>query len=197
MSSDLILVVCTANVCRSPFAEMLMKADLDASGIRVESAGTHAHDGDAVCSLVAGHRSTREWAELAASHGACAVSREMLDEAALILTASREVRGEVVRLSPAVRDRTYTLREAAYRGSRFERRTGGVAEYASHLDRARSSLAPAPVARGLRRRGRDTDDAMSIADRHGGSARAHARTLKDVAEAAEAIIAQLNRVPSR
>ena len=43
-----ILVVCTGNLCRSPFAEELLKKYLGSSPIVVESAGTDAPEGLAV-----------------------------------------------------------------------------------------------------------------------------------------------------
>lgn len=197
MTAELILVVCTANVCRSPLAEFLMRADLGRPGIRVESAGTHAHDGDTVCSLVAGFRVTDEWEEAASAHHARLITPELLNEADVILTASREIRGEIVRLDPAVRDRTHTLLEAAHRGALFAPREedGVVAEYAAHLDRSRSSMGPVPAIRKFWRPVRGSDDVVSITDRHGSGSRVHARTLHQVEDVTAAIVEQLMRMP--
>lgn len=202
MKSELVLVVCTANVCRSPLAALVMRHGLrDRPDVRVETAGTHALEGAAACDLVVRHRSASDWAEEAAAHRARTLVPEMLDEAGLILAATREIRGEIVRLNPAVRDRTYTLREAAHRGSGFApaadaREAGGVISgYAAHLDRARASMGPVPAQGGPWHRGRCAEDEMSIVDGHGGGLRRHRRALELTADASEAILAQLNRFP--
>lgn len=195
MSAELILIVCSANVCRSPLAEFLMRQDLTRPGIRVGSAGTHAHEGQSVCDLVAGYRDTRGWAHDASSHRARLVTSDLLDEAALVLTASQEIRSEIVRLHPEVRDRTHTLREAAHRGARFSPHADDsiVADYSDHLDRARSSIGPMPVVRRFWRPDESADETVSIADRHGGRPGAHRRTMRDVHDATAAIVEQLTR----
>jgi len=50
---DLILIICTANICRSPMAEGLLRHALEAEGaplnqLRVASAGVAAYDGEPV-----------------------------------------------------------------------------------------------------------------------------------------------------
>ncbi|HEX8508433.1 MAG TPA: hypothetical protein VF635_02900, partial [Propionibacteriaceae bacterium] len=42
-----ILLVCTGNICRSPVAERLLRANLDSS-VRITSAGTYAVVGSAI-----------------------------------------------------------------------------------------------------------------------------------------------------
>lgn len=48
-----ILVVCTANICRSPAGQALLAARLTKHNVRIESAGTRALDGNAVDATMA------------------------------------------------------------------------------------------------------------------------------------------------
>lgn len=204
MGSEIVLVVCTANVCRSPFAELLLRAGLDPElGIQIESAGTHARDGDEMCELAQHDRTGPEWAARARSHVSRVATSELVDRSALILAASADVRSEIVRLNPQARDRTFTLREAAHRGARFEprptaRHRDAVSLYIRHLDQARSMLAPVPSVRGWLRPRSGGDDAISIRDGHRLNPRMHRLALKEVSRAVNEIAGQLNRcgVPS-
>lgn len=98
-------------------------------------------------------------------------------------------------MAPQVRDRAYTMREAAYLGEGFSpessaRRVGVVSLYAMHLDGARTVKGPMPVRRSgwWRMRGVDGRD---IVDGHVDGPREHRRTLRDVTEASTAILEQL------
>jgi len=108
-----ILVVCRANLCRSPMAERLTSHLLSgrsaarAAGIVVHSAGTHATDGQPM----------HPWARKAlVSHGVLDddfLSRRLqpalLQQANLVLTASRVERAHCARLAPTSMKRTFTL----------------------------------------------------------------------------------------
>lgn len=84
-----VLFVCTANICRSPMAEVLFRARLrklrnDWPAWQVESAGTWAADG-----IPASKRSVQVMAEYGldiTGHRSRVVTREMLEEFDLILT---------------------------------------------------------------------------------------------------------------
>lgn len=109
-----ILVVCTGNICRSPFAEFILAGllrDIDADGFTVRSAGTralggHPIDGSSAALLgslapdAAGFAATQLTADLVGSHD-------------LILTMTREQRSAVLRMRPDALRRTFTLREFA------------------------------------------------------------------------------------
>lgn len=202
MSSELILVACTANVCRSPLAELLLRCGLeDAPGVRVLSAGTMAHDGGRACPHVVGWRDDEAWTSAAAAHRSRRATPDMLRAAALILVSSLDVRAEVVLMAPEVRGRTYTLREAAHLGEGFDStaqpsHASAVARYAMHLDRARVVRGAIPGGRGrwgLVRRSGGPD----IVDGHGRSRRAHRAALGEVLDAVTAVIGQLGGAPAR
>lgn len=197
MSRDLILVVCSANVCRSPYAALLLRRGLaERDDIEIASAGTHAHDGEPMCALVAG-RMTDRAGRLAS--GSRTLTADLLEQATLVLTASKDVRADVVKLSPLARDRTFTMVEAAHRGSGFalsDHQDGGsLSDYVEHLDRARATLGAVPVR--AHRWGRHSDDGISIEDRHGSRDRLHNKTLDEVEAAVGAIATQLGGIRVR
>ncbi|WP_091229841.1 hypothetical protein [Microbacterium sp. 3J1] len=108
-----LLVVCAANVCRSPFAAFLLGRELP--DIEVSSVGVTARAGDPLC------RFTEERidalagdADLAEAHVATRLDAESIDRADLILTASEAERSAVAMLAPEARPKTFTLVEAAY-----------------------------------------------------------------------------------
>lgn len=102
-----ILVVCTGNVCRSPYIERLLAAGLHDLEIAVSSAGTAA---------LAGQGMEEGSARLLRDKGiedGHFVARQlipaMLREADLVLTATRELRHEAVRLEPAALRYTHAI----------------------------------------------------------------------------------------
>jgi protein-tyrosine phosphatase len=108
-----ILVVCTGNICRSPVAERLLRAQAEALGLPVvvHSAGTQS---------MVGHDMTPEAAHLANHYGADPVdhhskqlTEQQIADADLILTATREHRSKVVSLHPRAARYTYTLNQFA------------------------------------------------------------------------------------
>src|SRR5262245_57135116 len=113
-----LLVVCTANVCRSPMAEGLLAHRLSSLGIesRVRSAGTHAFD------LPVSPESVAALGELGvdiSAHIPRALDAHILSEdgADLVLTAAREHLRVVSLTDRSVWARTFTLKELVRRGS--------------------------------------------------------------------------------
>lgn len=197
MRPELILVVCAANICRSPLAELILRQTLKGvSGIDVASAGTSARDWRGICPEVEDFRDTESWSALARAHRSRAVSPELLEQAALVLVSCRAVRADVVLASPEVRGRTYTLREAAHLGEGFRQALsagdlGPVAIYAEYLDRARVVRGTASGGRWPWRHSRRAD-AMDIRDGHGAGARSHRAALEAASAAAATIARQLS-----
>lgn len=99
-----ILVVCTGNTCRSPVAEVLLRAGLERAGrsdIGVSSAGVGAVDG-APASEGSYLVSLEHGFDLS-GHRARMLTPELVDESDLILTMSRRHLGRVRELGGAGR----------------------------------------------------------------------------------------------
>src|SRR5690625_7889415 len=101
-------MVCTGNICRSPFAEYLL-ANLvqDINRVNVSSAGTNA---------MVGERMSPETQTIAESYGvenfeshrARQLSEEIFSGSVLILTMNRTQRRKVVELEPRVTLRIFS-----------------------------------------------------------------------------------------
>lgn len=115
MNTPTLLTVCTGNICRSPLLERLLQARFDdahgAGAVRVESAGTGALVGSEM-----DERSARILRDLGGDPEGF-VSRQlqepMVTGATLVLTATRDHRAAVSRMSPRAMKATYTFRELA------------------------------------------------------------------------------------
>ena len=95
-----VLVLCTGNVCRSPYIERRLRHALKDTDITVTSAGTGALEGDPI-----DPGSTRLLKAAGVESGdfsARQVTRELLDEADLVIAASREHIGQAAQLAPSV-----------------------------------------------------------------------------------------------
>jgi len=91
-----VLLVCTGNICRSPLAEALLKRTLaqrGLEGVAVESAGTGAWDG-APASEGAYLVGLERGLDLS-GHRARLLTREIVEQAGLILTMARHHRARV------------------------------------------------------------------------------------------------------
>ncbi|TFB51756.1 low molecular weight phosphatase family protein [Cryobacterium tagatosivorans] len=186
-----ILVVCTANACRSPLAEQLLRARLGGwlpSEFSVSSAGTRVAYNHPAC-REAGRLLERLGLDQA-GHQPRQLTRELIDDAQLVLTAERDHRAAVARLAPEARWRTFTLREAAalaeaaraagprgdlYRAASAHGPAERLADFVDDLNRARGLVEPT----------------FDIADGHGSSARRHRAALQLVDEAVAGIAAGL------
>ena len=106
-----ILVVCTGNVCRSPYIERRLRRELAGTGIEVASAGTGALVGR---DMDASSRALLEHAGVDASGFiARALTPELVTGADLVVAAAREHRGAAARLAPSALRRTLTLTDLA------------------------------------------------------------------------------------
>jgi protein-tyrosine phosphatase len=178
-----ILIVCTANVCRSVVGERLLARHLAGAGVPavVTSAGTGVGPGtvDRV------HRHTRAAVEPygidVSGHRPRALDGDVLrdDGADLVVTMTREHLYTVVGLDPGAFSRTFTLTELA-------RRAAGVSPQRSFVDwvgavaegRLPSNLLP----------GTDLDD---IADPYGMSRRAHVAMVVEVDDLMRTVAASI------
>ena len=111
VASGSIVVVCTGNVCRSPYIERRLRQELSGTAITVTSAGTQALVGLDMDTM------TRRLLDRAGADMSDFAARELTSElvaaADLVLTAAREHRSHSVRLHPAALSRVLTLRDLA------------------------------------------------------------------------------------
>ena len=95
-----VLVVCTANVCRSPLAARLLGETLQ---VPVFSAGSRARFADPACPV----------ANPGIRHRSVPLERAHVRAASLVLGAAREHRSAAVALVPSAQTRSFTLLQAA------------------------------------------------------------------------------------
>jgi protein-tyrosine phosphatase len=104
-----LLVVCTANVARSPLAEAMLRERLGGEGVGFASAGTRAREG-----LPAAEGSSDLAAERGldlSDHRSRAVTAKLVEVADLVLTMSERQRDVCTPLAPGTAGRVFTLRE--------------------------------------------------------------------------------------
>ena len=186
-----ILVVCTANVCRSPLAELHLREVLTAgpyAATRITSAGVRGLRGEAMCATA---RGALDDPELGAQHTAREVTPELVDDADLVLTMEKEHRGAIARLVPGQQGKVFTLREAVAMIEAI-RAEGAVPDAVPELvERMRalrgvvrpsvSEAPPAPRFRLFRRHVPEVpEDGLSVEDGHNIDPAAHLRTAEEV-----------------
>lgn len=106
-----ILAVCTANICRSPLIELLLRQHLDLDRFEVASAGIRGWKQAPMDSMAA-----MEAMRLGTdpthfrSHP---IDNYLIDSAELVLVATREHRSAVLEINPLALRKTFTLLEFA------------------------------------------------------------------------------------
>lgn len=174
-----ILAVCTANICRSPMIELLLRQRLDPAKFSVSSAGVQGWNRAPVDSMV-----TLELARFgarAAGFQSRALKDEFIDQADLILTATRDHRAHVLGRSPDALRKTYTLLE--------------FAELMSGPD-LEPALATSPVAlieETFKRRGQ-VRQGLDLSDPYRQAPDVHRAVAEQVRAAVDAIAKQLTNV---
>jgi protein-tyrosine phosphatase len=185
-----ILVICTGNVCRSPYIERRLRQLLAGTDAVVESAGTRALVG---ADIEPGSRSALSGIGAdAAGFASRQLVPAMLDEADLVVTATQQHRGDAVALHPRALRKTFTLGELAdlVRGADL------AAEARSAPEGMPWAAVVADVARG--RRGlnpaRSADEA-DIYDPYGRGPEAYDRMSHEI-ESQISVVADALRPPS-
>lgn len=181
-----VLVVCTGNICRSPAAELLLRASLpENSGIAVASAGLGARVGEPVAPPMARLLHGRDV-------GTDGFTARQLDPlhvtgADLVLTMTAEQRAAVVTQVPLAVRRTFTLLEFAELAALIDvgPATQGPAARLDELVRA----APRARARRAAARVDDVEDPYRQADE------VFARAFAAVERAVEELLLALGEPP--
>ena len=145
-----ILTVCTGNICRSPFLERALQAELDQSwgpgAVSVVSAGTGALVGSAM------EPAARALLESGGYSADGFLARDLtvplVAEADLVLTATRGHRGRVASLHPRALRYVFSFREFADLVSGLPDQVGTVTEDAA--DHVRHVVTRAAAQRGAR-----------------------------------------------
>jgi protein-tyrosine phosphatase len=154
-----ILVVCTGNVCRSPFIERVLQRGLDDAWgpgqVNVTSAGTGALAGRPM-----DPQAEVQLGELGTARGFVArdITPAMIADADLVLTATRRHRGNVVSMYPRALRYTFTYREFAD----LVRALPDLGPAVDAQERVRAVVSQVPTLRGMRLP--LSDDDADIAD---------------------------------
>jgi len=110
-----VLFICTANICRSPYMELRARTLVgDTAGVVFSSAGTHGFDdrpADSTMRTVMAARGIDE--DAIEGFRSRPVTRAMIDEADLVLTAEATHRGYLLEEVPTAFRKTFTLGQFA------------------------------------------------------------------------------------
>lgn len=112
VSDARILVICTGNICRSPYIERVLATQLAGRGYTVESAGTRA-----LVDYPMDPQSLAQLQQLGIDDGgfrARQLTPQIAADADLILTATRSHRADVVSLQPKALKYTFALADFAH-----------------------------------------------------------------------------------
>lgn len=176
-----ILVVCTANICRSPLTEHLLRAELGGGPpgmtFDVQSAGTLGWNESAMDPVAAAE--LRRLGGDPTEFRARSFTSRLGEDTDLILTAAVEHRAYVLREVPRALRRTFTLLEFAHLVSAVPRVRDAAGSPHELVRRAAAARGAASI------------DEYDIADPYGASADVHRQTATAIHSAARAVAAGL------
>ncbi|MBA3744310.1 hypothetical protein [Sporichthya sp.] len=184
-----LLFVCTGNVCRSAFAELItahLLAERVGSEVRrfqLGSAGTQAMVGEPI--QPDARRELAPWkldGAYADRFSARQLTAAMIEQADVVLTATPEHRAAALTLCPQALAKTFTLREFARLAAAVEPQELP----ATPVERAHALVARARSLRGKVRAASPADDA--IVDPMGRSAKVHRQAATLITDATRTIV---------
>jgi protein-tyrosine phosphatase len=158
-----VLAVCTANICRSPFIEMVLRERLDDRHFEVASAGVRGWSDKPMDAMAA-----MELMRIGLTPGTFRshpIDDYFVRSAGLILTATTDHRSEILGSSPEALRRTFTLLEFAQLVETVDGDDPAtlVAEAARHRSRATGDLDVADPYRRKPAVYRSTSEQMDVA----------------------------------
>ncbi|MFP7833520.1 hypothetical protein [Marisediminicola sp. LYQ134] len=182
-----ILVVCEANICRSPYVEAVMRESFAFAGLEarfaVRSAGLSAIDGAPMCGLAQQLLADQGAAtDGLGAHVSRALDVELIAGADLILVAELDHRARINRTLPGVQSKVFTLLEIAHLAgvdSETAMTTSEDDTFSNLVARLNFYRGLVPLDAAPRtwmdraRRGRRNRDPFSVIDGHTSSARDH------------------------
>jgi protein-tyrosine phosphatase len=137
VSTETVLIVCTANQCRSPLAAALLRRALDGSDVAVLDVGT-GEGGFPVTddTLTVASRRGLDLSD----HLSTTLDPALLDAADLVLTMERAHVRAIVVEDPEAWSKTFTLKELVRRGEQAGARPAGqsLADWLVTLDEGRN-----------------------------------------------------------
>jgi len=177
-----IVVICTGNIARSPFAMALLEHEArqrlgDHAPVTVRSAGVHGLEGEPAVEAMLQEAADRGL-DLSRHRGA-RIGAVDVRAADLLLTATASHRDRLASLAPEASGRIFTLKEFA----RLVQRAPDVPPELPPRDRVRWYVSHAHEARDRRTRGRNED----VADPYGGPREGY----RTIAAEIERIVAQI------
>ncbi|WP_346400710.1 low molecular weight protein-tyrosine-phosphatase [Pseudomonas syringae] len=102
-----VLVLCVGNVCRSPMAVAMLHERLQATQVRIQSAGIAALSGSSIDPTA--HAVLQSHRVKPRRHAARQMSRELLRQADLILLMEQAHFSDVLELAPEVRGKAFLI----------------------------------------------------------------------------------------
>jgi protein-tyrosine phosphatase len=171
-----VLFVCIGNVCRSPVGERLLAARLPSERFEVSSAGVGAMVGYAMSRYAA--EELRSYGGNPTGFAARQLTPDILEGSDLVLTATRELRSQVLAEMPTALRRTFTILEFAALADRAEAAVSTPAELVKWAGTHRSLAG---------------DVAQDVPDPYRRGAEEHARAARAIDAAVQQIAKGLDR----